>query len=250
MGANNGSINFGNIPAITPPSPGVVGANEGIFFDNGSGNVQLGNVSAVDPSTWVTVPRNIVLDSGGEVNFLDDLGGVVGGYSSLGIGFGSASFYDSVNERLGVNVTSPTVPLDVLGRADFTSDVFIIRAQTVATGNGGIQFQTASGGNLFKITLPGSATGSQIGFTQAQALYYFGANSNISLAATGRITTGSTTGASAWMYINRQPSTTNAHIHLTPGLSVPTSPSDGDLWYDGTNIYFRNGAVTKTFTLV
>jgi hypothetical protein len=32
--------------------------------------------------------------------------------------------------------------------------------------------------------------------------------------------------------------------------TAPTSPNDGDIWYDGTNIKMRVGATTKTFTLV
>lgn len=31
--------------------------------------------------------------------------------------------------------------------------------------------------------------------------------------------------------------------------TAPTSPVDGDIWYDGTNVKFRVGATTKTFTL-
>jgi hypothetical protein len=31
--------------------------------------------------------------------------------------------------------------------------------------------------------------------------------------------------------------------------TAPTSPVDGDMWYDGTNVKFRVGGTTKTFTL-
>lgn len=31
--------------------------------------------------------------------------------------------------------------------------------------------------------------------------------------------------------------------------TAPTSPNDGDMWYDGTDVKFRVGATTKTFTL-
>lgn len=39
-----------------------------------------------------------------------------------------------------------------------------------------------------------------------------------------------------------------AGINLPPG-SAPTSPLDGDFWYDGTNLKFQVGASTKTVTL-
>ena len=32
--------------------------------------------------------------------------------------------------------------------------------------------------------------------------------------------------------------------------TAPTSPVDGDMWYDGTNVKFRVGGTTKQFTLV
>ena len=35
-----------------------------------------------------------------------------------------------------------------------------------------------------------------------------------------------------------------------PSGTAPTSPADGDMWYDGTNLKFRVGAATKTVTLV
>jgi hypothetical protein len=42
--------------------------------------------------------------------------------------------------------------------------------------------------------------------------------------------------------------TTRSHINLAAG-TAPTSPQDGDIWYDGTNIKMQIGGVTKTFTL-
>jgi len=42
--------------------------------------------------------------------------------------------------------------------------------------------------------------------------------------------------------------TTKAPINLIAG-TAPTSPVDGDLWYDGSDLKFRLGGSTKTFTL-
>lgn len=42
--------------------------------------------------------------------------------------------------------------------------------------------------------------------------------------------------------------TTVPHINLTAGVA-PSSPIDGDLWYDGTDLKFRQGGTTKTITL-
>lgn len=62
------------------------------------------------------------------------------------------------------------------------------------------------------------------------------------------ISVGSSTLATTRLFI--EPSTTAlSSMRVYQGVA-PTSPSDGDLWYDGTNLKFRIGAVTKTFTLV
>jgi len=42
--------------------------------------------------------------------------------------------------------------------------------------------------------------------------------------------------------------TSHAGFNLPSG-TAPTSPADGDMWYDGTNVKFRVGGTTKTFTL-
>jgi hypothetical protein len=43
-------------------------------------------------------------------------------------------------------------------------------------------------------------------------------------------------------------STSASSLRILSG-TAPTSPVDGDMWYDGTNVKFRVGGTTKTFTL-
>jgi hypothetical protein len=43
--------------------------------------------------------------------------------------------------------------------------------------------------------------------------------------------------------------TSNAQINLASS-TAPTSPNNGDIWFDGTDLKMRIGGVTKTFTLV
>jgi hypothetical protein len=43
--------------------------------------------------------------------------------------------------------------------------------------------------------------------------------------------------------------TASSQINLASS-TAPTSPNDGDIWFDGTNIKMRIGGVTKTFTLI
>lgn len=42
--------------------------------------------------------------------------------------------------------------------------------------------------------------------------------------------------------------TASASLNIASG-AAPTSPNDGDYWYDGTNVKIRVGATTKTFTI-
>jgi hypothetical protein len=44
-------------------------------------------------------------------------------------------------------------------------------------------------------------------------------------------------------------STARASLRIRSGVA-PTTPNDGDIWYDGTDIKMRIGGVTKTFTLI
>jgi hypothetical protein len=51
-------------------------------------------------------------------------------------------------------------------------------------------------------------------------------------------------------YMDLPTSTTAASsLRIRSGVA-PTSPNDGDIWFDGTDIKMRVGGVTKTFTLV
>lgn len=54
--------------------------------------------------------------------------------------------------------------------------------------------------------------------------------------------------AAAVSLLTAASSTTRTGFNIASG-SAPTSPNDGDMWYDGTNVKFRVGATTKTFTL-
>jgi hypothetical protein len=44
-------------------------------------------------------------------------------------------------------------------------------------------------------------------------------------------------------------STTRSSLRIRSG-TAPTTPNDGDIWYDGTNLKMRIAGVTKTFTLI
>jgi hypothetical protein len=46
------------------------------------------------------------------------------------------------------------------------------------------------------------------------------------------------------------PATTASATLRVPSGTAPTAPVDGDIWFDGTNLFMRIGGVTKTFTII
>lgn len=56
-------------------------------------------------------------------------------------------------------------------------------------------------------------------------------------------------GVAPTAFVHIAASTTGAASLRIVSGTAPTSPNDGDMWYDGTNVKFRVGASTKTFTL-
>jgi len=48
----------------------------------------------------------------------------------------------------------------------------------------------------------------------------------------------------ATAYVHAAASTTSAASYRIPSGSNPTSPNSGDFWYNGTNLYFRNGTTS------
>jgi hypothetical protein len=57
-----------------------------------------------------------------------------------------------------------------------------------------------------------------------------------------------TTNAKAFMQIGPG-SSSNAQLNLDVS-DAPTTPNDGDIWFDGTNLKMQISGVTKTFTLI
>jgi hypothetical protein len=46
------------------------------------------------------------------------------------------------------------------------------------------------------------------------------------------------------------PSSTASATLRIPSGTAPTSPVNGDIWFDGTNLFMRIGGLTKTFTII
>jgi hypothetical protein len=46
------------------------------------------------------------------------------------------------------------------------------------------------------------------------------------------------------------PATTASATLRVPSGTAPTTPTNGDIWFDGTNLFMRIGGLTKTFTII
>ena len=93
--------------------------------------------------------------------------------------------------------------------------------------------------SLLKILATINQTGGANGITRG--LYI---NSTLTSAADWRAIE-----ISAGVSVLAPSSTASATLRIPSG-TAPTSPVNGDIWFDGTNLFMRIGGVTKTFTLI
>jgi hypothetical protein len=108
---------------------------------------------------------------------------------------------------------------------------------TITTSNGTIAAQMVGGADLWwdkGMIVPG---------TGAVRWGFSGSNDAILTGGTGTLTLSQAT------LVTPASSSTRAGFRIVAG-TAPSSPTNGDIWQDGTDIKIRIGGVTKTFTLV
>ena len=187
------------------------GAQYTIKIDT-SADVQLSStdgISSNDLSTWVATGSNVYYSAG-----------------QVYIGASSGSETLTVTGTASVSST-----LAVTGVATFT-------AQSVH--NGGIFL-----GDSDSITL-GDGNDATMKWDGSQVLLT-AALVNITAATSFSVTTGDVDFANAGTVLTAVSKTTKAGINIPSG-TAPTSPTEGDFWYDGTNLKFEDGIGTKTIT--
>lgn len=143
---------------------------------------------------------------------------------------GTASAYDEANDRLGIGTTTPSYTIEALKSiADYVAKF--------RNTNG-----TSAGNGLWVDTRWNVAANIILRVTTNQ-----GTIEVLACMGDGKVGLG-TTSPTASLDIPAS-TTNNASIRIRSG-TAPSSPNSGDLWYDGTNLKFRDGATTRTITWV
>jgi len=152
------------------------------------------------------------------------------GSGSVGVGNASpaATLHVGAGSAAGLVTTGPAVYVSSNGATSF-----VVRDATNS-----IESFLYAGSS---VVLAGSATSHPYWIRTANT-------TRIAITATGEVGIGGTTSPTAALDLPAS-TTALASLRIQSG-TAPTSPNNGDIWFDGTNIKMRIGGVTKTFTLV
>ncbi len=161
---------------------------------------------------------------------------------------GASSSISYTGGNVGIGTTTPNYLLDVNGTGSFSGGLKIGNTTTALAGMlrwTGSDFQGYDGSSWVSLTSAGggSPSGSD-GYLQFYNSGSFGSSANLNWnIANNYLTIGSTAGNSG--LLNLSPATTSRsslNIASSTGTNV-SSPASGDLWWNGTNLYFNNGSL-------
>jgi hypothetical protein len=119
-----------------------------------------------------------------------------------------------------------------------------LQLYTANAGNSYVELSLNGGGNITRVKgVAGSSANAGWGLLGH-------ATTDILRWDTTGVYIGGATAATAFLHITAA-TTAKAALRFASSAGVAvSSPNDGDIWYDGTNLKMRVGATTKTFTLV
>jgi len=162
--------------------------------------------------------------------------------NNVGLGVASSAAY-----RLDIDGTGASSgPLRAIGGLSSFQGVVLTSNSYIS--NGSYWYSYTSGGSSRRIL--GIDSSNTFNFSTAGNGYVF-ANNNaattlMTLTEAGRLGIGISAPTTTLDITGS--STTQASLRIRSG-SAPTTPQDGDIWFDGTNLKMQIGGVTKTFTM-
>ncbi len=255
---------------------GLSGQVLGLSATSGANTINLSTGGTV--GAQLTTNRNLILQNGGTFTDSGERLQVTGNARITGatvietsLGFGTDSsrvtiFPSGTNSR-GITIKDnaagtasyPTVTIgdqtktstgkpDLLLNSSFsTSNINFGFNKLELTGtytevSGG----TATRGLYINTTIGATNNYRAIEWTNNNGWGLYGSGASLNYLG-GNTSIGTTANTGDWLNIGAS-TTAKAQIFLAAG-TAPTSPNDGDIWFDGTNLRMRIGGVTRTFTL-
>lgn len=143
---------------------------------------------------------------------------------------------DASEARVGVGTASPSYTLHVVGTSTIVAKV----GRSTAADT-----RFLFGNSVGDMTLRADASGNGEIYGDSGKTLGLGANgsaAHLKFTTAGYIGVGVT--ATAWLHTKS--STTSAASLNIPSGTAPTSPNNGDIWSDGSDIFVRLGGVTYT----
>lgn len=238
----NGSNNYIDVLGSSGTSvfrmgSGSVTLYTGIMTSETSSGINIRSYAG-NPTSTTTSHTGVTLGINGHGAGFSPTAGT---YTNVRIGTNRGWTLSSTASYEGIALSSATITISGSGAINMLN----MASNISSSGTGAINFininpsvtitgsavlsaiysNIASGTNMYNLNIVGSAVN------------YLAGNTSIGTTTnTASLTIGAST-------------TSKASLRIMAGVA-PTTPNDGDWWYDGTNVYFRVGSTTKMFTLV
>jgi len=177
------------------------------------------------------------------------------GANNVGMGDYALGGNDGVMTSAGSNVAIGPTALGGLSTGSYNIGIGSIAGSAITTGQYNITIGRIAGSSIttgsYNIVIGynpqvNSGTASNQ-MSIGNMIYGAGIDGSDTTISTGGIGIGVKVPTSRCDFIGS--STSRASLRILSG-TAPTSPNDGDIWFDGTDLKMRVGGATKTFTLI